>query len=301
MLLGGHCSGGIKKALENAHSFGMDSVQLFAQSPRAWRFPEHDPADLAAFRARRAELGIGAVTVHALYLINLASPKDDFYEKSVITLSSTVDTACAIEADAVVFHVGSHLGSGFEAGLERVVPALRQALERCNETTWLCMENTAGTGDTVGRSLEELAAIYQAVDRHERLGVCLDSCHLFASGYDVTKPDVLDDVLGRLDRDIGLERLRCLHVNDSKAPLGSNRDRHDNIGDGLMGEKLGVFLGHPKLQGQPALLEVPGTDGHGPDAEQMAKLRKLHEKATKRSARKPGSSARRPAARGTRG
>jgi deoxyribonuclease-4 len=287
MVLGGHCSGGIKKALDNAHSFGMDAAQLFVQSPRAWRFPDHDPADLAAFRARRDELGIGAVTVHALYLINLASPKDDFYEKSVITLSSTVDTACAIEADAVVFHVGSHLGSGFEAGLERVVPALRQALERCNETTWLCMENTAGTGDTVGRSLEELAAIYQAVDRHERLGVCLDSCHLFASGYDVTKPAVLDDLLGQLDREIGLERLRCLHVNDSKAPLGSNRDRHDNIGDGLMGGKLGVFLGHPKLQGQPALLEVPGTDGHGPDAGQMQKLRALHKKATKRSVRKP--------------
>jgi deoxyribonuclease IV len=300
MLLGGHCSGGIKKALENAHSFGMDAVQLFVQSPRAWRFPDHDPADLEAFRARRAELGIGAVTVHALYLINLASPKDDFYEKSVTTLSSTVETACAIEADAVVFHVGSHLGSGFEAGLQRVVPALRQALERCNETTWLCMENTAGTGDTVGRSLEELAAIYQAVDRHERLGVCLDSCHLFASGYDVTKPAVLDDVLGQLDREVGLERLRCLHVNDSKAPLGSNRDRHDNIGDGLMGQKLGVFLGHPKLQGQPALLEVPGA-GHGPDAEQMKKLRALYAKATKRSAQKRGSSARRPAARGTRG
>jgi deoxyribonuclease-4 len=286
MLLGGHCSGGIKKALDNAHSFGMDAVQLFVQSPRAWRFPDHDPADLEAFRARRDELGIGAVTVHALYLINLASPKDDFYEKSVITLSSTVDAACAMEADAVVFHVGSHLGSGFEAGLERIVPALRQALERCNDTTWLCMENTAGTGDTVGRSLEELAAIYQAVDRHERLGVCLDSCHLFASGYDVTKPAVLDDVLGQLDREIGLERLRCLHVNDSKAPLGSNRDRHDNIGDGLMGEKLGVFLGHRKLQGLPALLEVPGA-GHGPDAEQMQKLRALYAKATKRSARKP--------------
>jgi deoxyribonuclease-4 len=286
MLLGGHCSGGIKKALDNAHSFGMDAVQLFVQSPRAWRFPDHDPADLEAFRARRDELGIGAVTVHALYLINLASPKDDFYEKSVITLSSTVDAACAIEADAVVFHVGSHLGSGFEAGLERIVPALRQALERCNDTTWLCMENTAGTGDTVGRSLEELAAIYQAVDRHERLGVCLDSCHLFASGYDVTKPEVLDDLLGQLEREIGLERLRCLHVNDSKAPLGSNRDRHDNIGDGLMGEKLGVFLGHRKLQGLPALLEVPGA-GHGPDAEQMQKLRALYAKATKRSARKP--------------
>jgi deoxyribonuclease IV len=300
MLLGGHCSGGIKKALENAHSFGMDSVQLFAQSPRTWRFPEHDPAHLEAFRARREELGIGAVSIHALYLLNLASPKDDLYEKSVATLRSTVDTACAIGAESVVFHVGSHLGSGFEAGLERVVPALAEALERCNETTWLCMENSAGTGGTIGRSLEELAAIYDGVDRHERLGVCLDSCHLFASGYDVTKPKAFDDVLGQLDREIGLERLRCLHVNDSKAPLGSNRDRHDNIGDGLIGEKLTVFLGHPKLQGQPALLEVPG-DGHGPDLEQMQKLRALHKKATTRSGRTRGTTVRRPAARGTRG
>jgi len=284
VLLGGHCSGGIKKALDNAHSFGMDAVQLFVQSPRAWRFPDHDPADLEAFRTRREELGIGAVTVHAIYLINLASPKEDFYEKSVSTLSSTVDTACAIGADAVVFHVGSHLGSGFEAGLERVVPALRKALERCNDTTWLCMENTAGSGDTVGRSLEELAAISDALDGHPRLGVCLDSCHLFASGYDITKPAELDDLIDRLDQEIGLDRLRCLHVNDSKTPLGSNVDRHDNIGDGLIGDKLAVFLGHPKLQGQPALLEVPG-DGHGPDAEQMKKLRALSAKATKRSGR----------------
>jgi deoxyribonuclease-4 len=301
MLLGGHCSGGIKKALENAHSFGMDSVQLFAQSPRTWRFPEHDPADLDAFRARREELGIGAVSIHALYLLNLASPKDDFYEKSVQTLCSTVDTACAIGAETVVFHVGSHLGSGFEAGLDRIVPALAEALDPCDETTWLCMENAAGTGATVGRSLEELAAIYHALDGHKRLGLCLDSCHLFASGYDITKPAELDRLVQQLDREIGLDRLRCLHVNDSKTPLGSNRDRHDNIGDGLIGEKLTVFLGHPKLQKLPALLEVPGTGGHGPDAEQMAKLRKLHEKATKRSGRKPGKKVPRPAARGTRG
>jgi deoxyribonuclease-4 len=287
VLLGGHCSGGIKKALENAHSFGMDSVQLFAQSPRTWRFPDHDPADLEAFKARREELGIGAVAIHAVYLLNLASPKADFYEKSVETLSKTVDAACAIGAEAVVFHVGSHQGAGFEAGLERVVPALAQALERCSETTWLCMENTAGTGDTIGRSLEELAALYEALHRHPRLGVCLDSCHLFASGYDVTDPGELDRVVNEVDRLIGLDRLRCLHVNDSKTPLGSNRDRHDNIGDGLMGNKLAVFLGHPKLQGLPALLEVPGTDGHGPDAEQMKKLRALYKRATRGSARKP--------------
>jgi deoxyribonuclease IV len=301
VLLGGHCSGGIKKALENAHAFGMDSVQLFAQSPRTWRFPDHDPADLEAFRARREELGIGAVAIHAVYLLNLASTKADFYEKSVDTLSKTVDAACAIGAEAVVFHVGSHQGAGFDAGLERVVPALAQALERCNDTTWLCMENTAGTGDTIGRSLEELAALYEALDRHPRLGVCLDSCHLFASGYDVTDPDELDRVVKQLDALIGLDRLRVLHVNDSKTPLGSNRDRHDNIGDGLMGNKLAVFLGHPKLQGLPALLEVPGADGHGPDLEQMTKLRKLYENATTQSARTRGKKARRPAARGTRG
>jgi len=301
VLLGGHCSGGIKKALENAHAFGMDSVQLFAQSPRTWRFPDHDPADLEAFRARRQELGIGAVAIHAVYLLNLASTKADFYEKSVDTLSKTVDAACAIGAEAVVFHVGSHQGAGFDAGLERVVPALAQALERCDDTTWLCMENTAGTGDTIGRSLEELAALYEALDHHPRLGVCLDSCHLFASGYDVTDPDALDGVVKQVDALIGLDRLRVLHVNDSKTPLGSNRDRHDNIGDGLMGNKLAVFLGHPKLQGLPALLEVPGADGHGPDLEQMAKLRKLYANATKQSARTRGKKARRPAARGTRG
>jgi deoxyribonuclease-4 len=281
MHLGGHCSGGIKKALDNAHAFGMDSVQLFAQSPRTWRFPDHDPADLEAFRKRREELGMGAVAIHAVYLLNLASPKADFYEKSVETLRKTVDAGCAIGAEAVVFHVGSHQGAGFEAALERVVPALAQALERCGDTTWLCMENTAGTGDTIGRSLEELAALYEALDRHPRLGVCLDSCHLFATGYDVTDPEELDRVVKELDGLIGLDRLRVLHVNDSKTPLGSNRDRHDNVGDGLMGNKLGVFLAHPKLQGLPALLEVPGTDGHGPDAEQMTKLRALHAKATR--------------------
>src|SRR5215210_4178542 len=300
MLLGGHCSGGIKKALENAHSFGMDAVQLFAQSPRTWRFPEHDPADLEAFKRRREQLGIGAASVHALYLLNLANPDDALYEKSISTLRSTVDAACAIGAEAVVFHVGSHMGAGFEAGLERVVPALAEALTRCSETTWLCIENSAGAGGTIGRSLEELAALYEALDRHERLGFCLDSCHLFVSGYDVTDAAEMNRVVEEVDRMIGLDRLRCLHVNDSKAPLGSNLDRHENVGDGLFGERLTVFLGHPKLQGLPAFLEVPG-DGHGPDREQMTKLRELYARATTRSGRKPGKTARPRAARGTRG
>ena len=276
MLFGAHCSGGIKKAIDRAQEIGADAVQLFVQSPRAWRFPDHDPADLEAFCTRRDEAGLGAVLVHSLYLVNLASPNDDFYGKSVDTMRRTMETACAIEADGVVLHVGSHQGAGFEAGMERVVPALEQVLERCSDTTWLLMENTAGAGGTIGRSVDELEAIFEALGRHRRLGICLDSCHLYASGTDVTDRGELDRLLEEVDSTLGLDRVRALHVNDSKAPLGSNRDRHDNVLDGLMGEQLGVFLSHPAFQGLPAVLEVPGPDGHGPNAGEVRKLRELH-------------------------
>ena len=279
MLFGAHCSGGVKKALDNAIAMGADVVQLFVQSPRTWRFPEHDPADLEAFRSKREETGIPAL-VHALYLVNLAAPDDAIYSKSVDTMRSTVDAACAIEADGVIFHVGSHLGAGFETGLERVVPALEQVLARCNERTWLLVENSAGAGGTIGRSIDELVAIVDALGRHERLGVCLDSCHLFVSGVDVTDPVVMSALLADVDARIGLDRLRALHANDAKAPLGSNRDRHDNIGDGLIGEGLGIFLAQPAVQHLPVVLEVPGADGKGPNADEIRKLRELHARAT---------------------
>jgi len=279
VLFGAHCSGGIKKALDNAVGMEADAVQLFVQSPRTWRFPAHEPAALKAFRDRREETGLPAL-VHALYLVNLAAPDDAVYSKSVDTMRATVDAACAIDADAVVFHVGSHLGAGLEVGLERVVPALTKVLDRCNDRTWLLMENSAGAGGTIGRSIDELAAIFDALERHERLGICLDSCHLYVSGVDVTDAATMDGLLGEVDERFGLERLRALHANDAKAPLGSNRDRHDNIGDGLIGEGLGVFLRHPKLQELPVLLEVPGKDGKGPNAEEIRKLRELHARAT---------------------
>jgi deoxyribonuclease-4 len=275
VLFGAHCSGGIKKSVDNAVQMGADAVQLFVQSPRTWRFPDHDPADLKTFRERRDEAGLPAL-VHALYLVNLAAPDEAVYSKSVDTMRATVDAACAIDADGVVFHVGSHLGAGFEVGLERVVPALAQVLDRCNERTWLLMENSAGAGGTIGRSIDELAAIFDALDRHERLGLCLDSCHLYVSGIDVTDEAVMDGLLDDVDERFGLERLRALHANDAKAPLGSNRDRHDNIGEGLIGEGLGVFLGHSRLQDLPVLLEVPGADGKGPNADEIRKLRELH-------------------------
>jgi deoxyribonuclease-4 len=278
---GGHVStaGGIHTAIDRAEALGCEAVQIFTQSPRMWRPTAHDPANLERFKERVAEAGISDVVCHALYLVNLASPDDTIYEKSVATMRATMEVACAIEADGVVFHVGSHLGAGFDAGLERVVPALRQVLELSNERTWLLMENSAGAGGTIGRSVGELAAIDEALGGHERLGICLDSCHLYVSGYDVTDPAALAAVLDEVDATIGLDRLRALHVNDSKAPLGSNRDRHENIGDGLLGEQLGVFLAHPKLQSLPALLEVPGPAVHGPDAEQIRLARELHDRA----------------------
>ena len=284
MLLGAHVStsGGIHTAIDRIEAMGGEAVQIFTQSPRTWRPTNHDPANFERFKERRAEGGIGGVVCHALYLVNLAAPDDEIYEKSVATLINTVDVGCAIDADGVVFHVGSHLGAGFETGLERVVPALEQALERCSDTTWLLLENSAGAGGTMGRSVDELAVLVERLGRHPRLGLCLDSCHLWVSGVDVTDPKTLDALLEDVDARIGLDRLRALHVNDASAPLGSNRDRHANIGEGLLGDKLRTFLGHPRLQGLPALLEVPGRNGKGPDAEEIRKLKDLHARAAGR-------------------
>jgi deoxyribonuclease-4 len=275
VLIGAHVSsaGGIHTAVDRAEAIGCEAIQVFTQSPRMWRPTNHSDENVGRFRERVAEAGLGAVVCHALYLINLSAPDDAIYEKSVTALKASVDTACRIDADAVIFHVGSHLGAGFDKGLERVVPALVQCLESCSEKTWLLVENTAGAGGTIGRSIEELATLVDKLDRHERIGICLDSCHLWASGYDVTDRAALDAVLDQVDREIGLDRLRALHVNDSKTPLGSNRDRHDNVGEGLMGDGLATFLSHPRLQGLPALLETPGPKNDGPDAEQIRRAK----------------------------
>jgi deoxyribonuclease-4 len=284
VLIGAHVStaGGIHTAIDRIEAIRGESVQLFTQSPRAWRPTNHDPANFERFKERREEAGIRGVFCHALYLINLASPDDEIYEKSVASLLNTTEVACAIEAEGVVFHVGSHLGAGFDAGLDRVQPALERALEQCSETTWLLMENSAGAGGTIGRSIDELALLYERMERHPRLGLCLDSCHLWVSGVDVTDADALDAVLDEVDDRIGLERLRALHVNDAAAELGSNRDRHANIGEGVLGDGLAAFMGNPRLQGLPAVLEVPGKDGKGPDEDEVRKLRELHARASAR-------------------
>jgi deoxyribonuclease-4 len=282
MEFGAHVSsaGGIDTAVDRAEAIGCDCVQVFTQSPRMWRPTNHKPEAIERFKERRREAGIGGVVCHALYLVNLATTNDEVYEKSIATMRATVDAACSIEADGVIFHVGSHLGAGFEAGLDRTVAAMAQILERCEADTWLLMENSAGAGGTIGRSLEELETLFDRLDHHPRLGVCLDSCHLYVSGYDVTDPEKVDELVGAIDAGFGLDRLRALHVNDSAAPLGSNRDRHANIGEGVMGEGLGAFLAHPKVQHLSTYLETPGPDKHGPDAAEVQRLRDLHARWT---------------------
>jgi deoxyribonuclease-4 len=300
VLFGAHVSsaGGISNAIDRAEALGCDAVQVFTQSPRMWRPTAHTEEQVERFRERRVEAGIGAVVCHALYLVNLAGANDELHEKSLTAMRATVEAACAIGADGVVFHVGSHLGTGFDAGVRRIVPAMRELLETCDGRTRLLLENTAGTGGTIGRSAAELEALFEALDGHPSLGVCLDSCHWWASGVDVTDPAALDDAVSDLDRRIGLDRLLCLHVNDSKTPLGSNRDRHDSVGRGLMGDGLGVFLAHSAFQGLPAILETARADSDGIDAADVAGLRKLHAKAMRRRARpgrKPVWRAKKPA------
>ena len=282
MQFGAHVSssGGIDTAIDRITAIGGDCAQVFTQSPRMWRSTNHAPEAIERFREKRAAAGIGGIVCHALYLCNLATPDDTIYEKSIETLRTTVDVACAIEADGVILHVGSHLGAGFERGLKRTSAALARILERCSGDTWLLMENSAGAGGTIGRSLEELNVLLQRLDSHPRLGICLDSAHLYVSGYDVTDPRAVDALVRRLDETAGLDRLRALHVNDSAAPLGSNRDRHANVLEGVMGEGLGAFLAHPSFQHLAAYLEVPGAEKRGPDAAEIQKLRDLHARWT---------------------
>jgi deoxyribonuclease-4 len=273
-------SGGIDTAIDRIAAIGGDCVQVFTQSPRMWRPTNHKPEAIERFKARRREAGIGGVVCHALYLCNLAAPDDEIYEKSVQTMCATMDAATAIEADGVIFHVGSHLGAGLEAGLERATAALPRILEHCEGDTWLLLENSAGTGATIGRSLEELQTLVERSGGHPRLGICLDSCHLYASGYDVGSTEGVDALVQQVDAGIGLDRLRALHINDSETPLGSNRDRHANIGEGLIGEGLGAFLAHPAFQHLAAYLEVPGENKAGVNAEEIRKLRELHARWT---------------------
>ena len=282
MYFGAHVSAadGISKTIDRVEEIGGNAVQVFTQSPRMWRPTEHTKEEVKRFRRRRREARIKAVSCHALYLVNLASRDATVREQSLSALRATMETADAIGSEAVVFHVGSHLGLGFDDAVELVEPALRELLELTTDKLWLCMENAAGAGGTIGRSIAELATLTDAADRHPRLGLCLDSCHWWASGVDVTDTDALAAALEDLDARVGLDRVRVLHVNDSQTALGSNRDRHAIVGEGVIADGLATFLGHPAFKGLPAITET--WENKGEETEDLDRMRDLRRRGVRR-------------------
>lgn len=279
MYFGAHVksSGGVWHAIENGVEIGAEAVQFFAGSPRTWAPTLYKEKDAARFREARAGSPIRFVVIHTIYLINLASDRPDFYEKSIRSLSGALAAADQLGADAIVTHIGSHQGSGFAVGLERVRRGLLTALAESEDSpVRLLLENTAGAGGTMGVDFRELGQIIDAAGGDPRLGICLDTAHIFESGADLRTREGVDLVLRELDEHCGRDRLVMLHLNDSKTPLGSNRDRHENIGDGDLGEEaFRLLVNEPAFEDLPGILEVPGLDGSGPDRENLARLRAL--------------------------
>lgn len=288
MLIGAHVSpaGGLPKAIERGTERGCRAIQIFNQSPRMWRPTSYDEQDVAAFREAMAASEIDAVLIHAVYLLNCASDEAEIREKSLTSLTHSLRTGERIGAAGVVLHPGSaktgHVGQAIERAGETIARALADS-EGCE----LHLENTAGAGGTLGRSFEELAELIEAAGADPRLGVCLDSCHLLSSGYDIRTPEGMDAVVKEAVAALGKGRIRSLHLNDSQTPLGSNRDKHANIGDGELGEDgCAAFLSAPGLQKLPCVLETPGHDKNGPDRAEVEMAMALRERGVKQRQRR---------------
>jgi deoxyribonuclease IV len=288
MLIGAHVSpaGGLPKAIERGTERGCRAIQIFNQSPRMWRPTSYSDEDVAAFREAMAASEINAVLIHAVYLLNCASDEAEIREKSLTSLTHSLRTGQRIGAAGVVLHPGSaktgHVGQAIERAGETIARALADS-EGCE----LHLENTAGAGGTLGRSFEELAELIEAAGADPRLGVCLDSCHLLASGYDIRTPKGMDAVVREAVAALGKGRIRSLHLNDSQTPLGSNRDKHANLGDGELGEDgCAAFLSAPGLQQLPCVLETPGHDKNGPDRAEVELAMALRERGVKQRRRR---------------
>ncbi len=275
MLIGAHVAGGLRKAVAAGTERGCEAIQIFSQSPRMWRPTAYGEDDFAAFREAFAESPLQAVMIHAVYLLNCASEDEELREKSRTSLVHALRVGAGIGAHCVVLHPGSAKAGHAGEAISRAGATIAEALTE-TEGCALHLENTAGAGGTLGRSFEELAALLEAAGAGPRLGVCLDSCHLLASGYEIRTADALSAVLDSFDAAVGLERLGSLHLNDSATPLGSNRDRHANIGEGELGEAgCATFLREPRFEQLPCVLETPGPQKEGPTAEEIALCRRL--------------------------
>jgi deoxyribonuclease-4 len=267
----------LPKAIERGVERGCEAIQIFNQSPRMWKPTTYRDEDVAAFREAMSESPIDAVLIHAVYLLNCASDDPEIRAKSLTSLTHSLRVGHEIGSSGVVLHPGSAKTGDVGEAIARAGETIAEALKE-SEGCELHLENTAGTGGTLGRSFEELAALLEASGGGKRLGVCLDSCHLLASGYDIRTTGSMSSMLSEATRELGRGRIRSLHLNDSQTPLGSNRDRHANLGAGELGKGgCMAFLSAPGLQKLPCVLETPGENREGSGRKEIALAVELHE------------------------
>ena len=280
MLIGAHVSptGGPAKAVQRGVDRGASAIQIFNQNPRAWKPRTYSAEEIAEFHEAMAASDVDALLIHAVYLLNCASDDAEIRSKSLRSLVASLQAGAALGAHAVVLHPGSAKTGDVGMAIARAGEVIAEALADSDGCP-LHLENTAGAGGTLGRSFHELAALMEAAGGDGRLGLCLDSCHLLASGFDVRTAEGLEAVLDECVEIVGADRLGSLHLNDSQTPLGSNRDRHANVGEGELGEEgCAVFLSEPRFEGLPCVLETPGPDRSGPTAQELALARELRER-----------------------
>jgi len=279
--LGAHESiaGGLYKAFTRAASVGCEAVQIFVKPNRSWAVPALGDEDVALFRAEAKATAIQPVVAHTSYLLNLASPKDDLWHKSIKTLIIEVERCDRLGVPWLVLHPGAHVGSGEEAGLGRMARGLGEVHRATRSSqTRVLLETMAGQGTKLGYCFEHLAWLLEETPEGERLGICLDTCHVYAAGYELRTPEGYAATMESFDRVIGLERLKALHLNDSRGELGSRKDRHEHIGEGQIGlEGFQNVLNDPRLRDLPGLLETPKSDDLHEDEENLAILRRLME------------------------
>lgn len=274
-------SGGVDKTLQRAVDVGATSAQIFTKNERQWRAKPLEPDVVERYHAEKERTGIRQVISHASYLINLASPKDDLIEKSIFAHIDELERAEALGLIGAVLHPGAHTGSGEEAGIARVAESLNRIHDQVPDlATLTLLETTAGQGTTLGRTFEELAQMIDGVEAKDRVGVCLDTCHIFAAGYDLRTAEGVTKAIDDFDRIIGLDRLKAIHLNDSKMPFASNKDRHEQIGEGEIGiEGFRALVNDPRLAGLPAILETEKDPDGEYDRKNLELLRGLVEGA----------------------
>jgi deoxyribonuclease IV len=286
MPIGAHVStaGGLSTCVGRAQELGAECMQIFLSTPQRWQLPRHTDEQVDEFKRLLGETDIGPNFAHAAYLINLASADPLIRQRSVENLSATLGWAERVGLAGIVVHVGSGLGKPVEEAEIQVAEALAQVL-LSESTCRLLLENSAGSGDTLGARFEQIGSLFDRLGRDARLGLCVDTAHTFASGYDLRVEEGVARAVDEIERSIGLDRLRLIHANDSKVGLGSAVDRHENIGQGLIGEDaFARMLAHPVLGKLPWVLEVPGYDGKGPDLRNVETLKRLAGRAVPSSA-----------------